>query len=177
VDVVALDVDFTVFPKADRDNFGEEVGVIDYDFRYHVGDRLTVLSDGYFDVFSQGLKMISLGTLISRPGRGDAYIGLLSIEGPISANVLNGYTNYRLSEKWIVRGGAAFDFGETGSIGQSLGLTRIGESALINVGVNIDHGRDNVSFSFNIEPRFFQQGLLGIIGGELVPPAGFRGVE
>ncbi len=177
VDVVALDVDFTVFPKADRDNFGEEVGVIDYDFRYHVGDRLTVLSDGYFDVFSQGLKMISLGTLISRPGRGDAYIGLLSIEGPISANVLNGYTNYRLSEKWILRGGAAFDFGETGSIGQSLGLTRIGESALINVGVNIDHGRDNVSFSFNIEPRFFQQGLLGIIGGELVPPAGFRGVE
>ena len=114
---------------------------------------------------------------MSRPGRGDAYIGFLSLEGPISANILNGFMNYRMNEKWIFTGGAAFDFGDTGSIGQSLALTRIGESALIRVGMNVDHGRDNVSFNFNIEPRFLPTARLGVIGGELVPPAGLFGLE
>ena len=105
VDLVSLDVDWIYYPKAERDNFGEDVGAINYDFRYHVGDRLTFLSDGYFDVFSQGLKAVSAGAMISRPGRGQAYIGFLSLEGPISSNVLNGYMNYKLNEKWVATGG------------------------------------------------------------------------
>lgn len=177
VDLVSFDTDFVFFPRAERDNFGEDIGAINYDFRYHVGDRLTLLSDGYFDVFSQGLKAVSAGAQISRPGRGDAYVGMLSLEGPISANILNGFTNYRMNDKWILSGGAAFDFGDTGTIGQNIALTRIGETALVRVGMNIDHGRDNVSFNFNIEPRFLPTARLGALGGELVPPAGLFGLE
>lgn len=177
VDLVTFDADLIYFPKEERDNFGEDVGAINYDFRYHIGDRLTLLSDGYFDVFSQGLKSVSAGAQISRPGRGDAYIGFLSIEGPISANVLNGYMNYRLNEKWILASGAAFDFGEVGSIGQTFGLTRVGESALVRLGVNVDHGRDNVSFNFSFEPRFFPSMGLGYVAGELIPPAGLYGID
>ncbi|QDV23548.1 LPS-assembly protein LptD [Aureliella helgolandensis] len=177
VDLVSFDVDFILFPDAQRDNFGEDLGVINYDFRYHVGDRLTLLSDGYYDTFADGLKTFSAGAQMSRPGRGDAYIGMLSLEGPISATILNGYTNYRLNEKWILTGGAQFDFGNTGSIGQSLGLTRIGETALVKVGIDVDSGRDNVSFNFNIEPRFLSKRVLGSVGGELIPPAGLYGVE
>ncbi len=177
VDLITFDTDFIFYPQAERDNFGEDVGAINYDFRYHIGDRLTLLSDGYFDVFSQGLKTVSAGAQVSRPGRGDAYIGMLSLEGPISANILNGYANYRLNEKWIVSGGAAFDFGNTGSIGQNIALTRIGETALVRVGVNIDSGRDNVSFNFNIEPRFLPTSRLGYLGGELIPPVGLFGLE
>lgn len=177
VDLVSLDVDWIYFPKAERDNFGEDVGALNYDFRYHVGDRLTLLSDGYFDVFSQGLKAVSAGAMVSRPGRGDVYIGMLSLEGPISSNVLNGYMNYRLNEKWIASGGAAWDFSEVGSVGQTLSLTRIGESALVQVGMNVDSGRDNVSFTFNVEPRFLPSGKIGSAGGQLVAPAGLYGVE
>lgn len=177
VDLVSLDADFIYFPRAERDNFGEDTGAFRYDFRYHVGDRITLLSDGYFDVFSQGLKTVSAGARMSRPGRGDLYIGMLSLEGPVSANVLNGYLNYRLNEKWILSSGAAFDFGSTGNIGQNLFLTRIGESALVQVGMQIDHLRDNVSFAFNIEPRFLPSGRIGNLGGQLIPPAGLYGVE
>ena len=177
VDLVSLDVDAIYYPKAERDNFGEDVGAINYDFRYHVGDRLTFLSDGYFDVFSQGLKAVSAGAMISRPGRGQAYLGILSMEGPISSNVLNGYLNYRLTEKWVAAGGAAWDFSQIGSIGQTFTLTRIGESALVQVGINVDSGRDNVSFNFNIEPRFLPSGRVGTAGGQLVTPAGLFGVE
>ncbi len=177
VDLVSLNAGLIYFPRAQRDNFGEDVGGFHYDLRYHIGDRVTFLSEGYADVFSQGLKTVSSGFQISRPGRGDAYIGMLSLEGPISANVLNGYVNYRMNEKWIFNGGAAFDFGRTGSIGQSIALTRVGESALVRLGLNIDSGRDNVSFTFNIEPRFLPTVRLGSLGGELIPPAGAFGVE
>ncbi len=177
VDLVALDVDWIFFPQANRDNFGQEAGALNYDFRYHVGDRLTLLSDGYFDFFSQGLKTVSAGAKFSRPGRADAYIGVLSLEGPISSNVINGNVNYRLNEKWIFSGSAALDLSSVGNIGQSLALTRIGESALIRLGINVDSGRDNVSFNFNIEPRFLPTKRLGSLGGQLVPPAGLFGLE
>jgi hypothetical protein len=177
VDLVSFDVDWIFYPNADRDNFGEEAGALNYDFKYHVGDRLTLLSDGYADFFSQGLKTVSAGARVSRPGRGDIYLGFLSMEGPISSNVLNGIVNYRMNEKWIFTGGAAFDFSSTGNIGQSLALTRIGETALIQVGMNVDSGRDNVSINFNIEPRFLPTVRLGSLGGSLVPPAGLFGLE
>ncbi|MGN6547242.1 MAG: organic solvent tolerance protein OstA [Aureliella sp.] len=177
VDLVTLDVDWIYFPKAQRDNFGEDVGAVNYDFRYNIGDRLALLSDGYFDVFSQGLKAVSAGAMISRPGRGEAYLGMLSLEGPISSNVLNGYVNYQLTEKWIATGGAAWDFSDVGSVGQTFMLTRIGESALVQVGMNVDSGRNNVSFNFNIEPRFLPGGRLGTVGGQSIAPAGLYGVE
>jgi lipopolysaccharide export system protein LptA len=176
-DLVEFDLDFVYFHKADRDNFGEDVGGINYDFRYHLGDRVTLLSDGYFDVFSQGLKAITVGGIISRPGKGEWYFGATSLEGPISSFILASTINYRLNEKFILTGGTAVDLGDAGNIGQNISLTRIGESFLVRAGVNIDSGRDNVAFVFGIEPRFFQTGRLGAVGGQLIPPAGLYGLE
>ena len=175
-DVVELDFDAIYFGKPDRDNFGETFGGINYDFRYHIGDRVTLVSDGYYDIFKQGLKATTLGSIISRPGRGDIYFGLTSLEGPISSLLVTASANYRLNEKWAVNGGTSVDLGKTGNIGQSIGLTRIGESFLIRVGTSVDSGRNNASFNFAIEPRFFQR-QLGVVGGQVIPPAGLYGLE
>ncbi|WP_182866045.1 organic solvent tolerance protein OstA [Stieleria mannarensis] len=176
VDVMQLDFDTILFPKSDRDNFGESVGPTTYDFRYHLGDRYSILSDGYIDFFDGGLRSISAGLRTSRPGVSDTYIGLLSLEGPISSTVLRTTYDYRMNEKWIFSGGMTYDFGNTGSVGQSYGLTRIGESMLLRVNVNVDTGRDNVGVGFLIEPRFFARNL-GNIGGGLIPPPGIEGLE
>jgi len=176
-DVVEFDVDAIFFAKPDRDNFGENVGGINYDFRYHIGDRVTLLSDGYYDLFESGLRATTLGSVFSRPGRGDIYFGATSLEGPISSMLLTTSFNYRLNEKWVAVGGTSVDLGKTGNIGQSLGLTRIGESFLIRVGANVDSGRDNVSYNFNIEPRFLPTRGLGAIAGQVIPPAGLFGLE
>jgi hypothetical protein len=98
-DLFQFDVDTILFPEADRDNFGETVGPTTYDMRYHVGDRVTLLSDGYIDFFDDGLRSISAGVRTSRPGVGDVYVGLLSIEGPVSSTVLRSTLDYRLNEK------------------------------------------------------------------------------
>ncbi len=176
-DLVEFDVDAILFPKQDRDNFGQTVGAINYDMRVHIGDRYTFLSDGYFDVFDKGLSVISGGMLLTRPGRGDYYFGLTSLRGPIHSLVANSSINYRMNEKWIINGGSTFDLGEVGNVGQSFSLIRVGESFLTQVGVNIDVGRDNSSFFFNIEPRFFPFRGVGSVGGQAIPPAGLYGLE
>ncbi len=177
VDLLQVDLDLLMFPDAVRDNFGETVGPATYDVRYHVGDRVTLLSDGYFDFFDDGLRSISAGLRSSRPGVGDVYLGLLSLEGPVSSTVLRSTIDYRLNEKWIASAGTIYDFGRTGNVGQSLALTRIGESLLLRLGVNVDEGRDNVGIGFAIEPRFWPRPRLGRIGGELIPPPGVEGLE
>ncbi|MCH7725147.1 MAG: hypothetical protein IH991_01510 [Planctomycetes bacterium] len=177
IDWITFDVEGTFFPRAQRDNFGAKLGMWNYDFRWHVGDRLTFLSDGFFDFFNQGLRTVSIGSQLSRPEIGYLYVGFRTIEGPISSNVLSAALTYRMSEKWIATAGTSYDFSSTGNIGQSLAFTRIGESFLIRVGINSDISRGNVGAVLGIEPRFFPNNRLGMVAGVRVPPAGARGLE
>ncbi len=177
IDWIVFDVDAALFPDPDRDNFGEVIGLIDYDFRWHLGDRLTLLSDGFYDVFADGLQQTTFGALITRPEYGNVYFGVRSTEGPISSTLLTGSLSYRMSEKWIATAGATYDLGPTGNIGQNVFLTRIGESFLIKLGFNFDASRDNVGLSFLVEPRFLPNSRLGRVGGVQLPPAGALGLE
>ncbi|MDP7015670.1 MAG: organic solvent tolerance protein OstA [Pirellulaceae bacterium] len=177
VDWIAFDVEGSLFPKAARDNFGEDAGLLNYDFRWHIGDRLTVLSDGFVDIFDDGLRTFTLGGLITRPEQGSLYVGFRTIEGPITSNILSAALSYRMTEKWIAQLGTSFDFGPTGNIGQRISMIRVGESALLRFGFNVDEGRNNVGLQFSIEPRFLPRGRLGRVGGVQIPPAGARGLE
>lgn len=177
VDLLRFDVDTILFPEADRDNFGETLGPTTYDFRYHLGDRVTLMSDGYADFFEDGLRSVSAGVRTSRPGLGDVYVGLMSLEGPISATVLRSSYDYRLNEKWILTAASTYDFGNTGNVGQTIALSRIGESFLIRMGLDVDEGRDNVGFVFAVEPRFWPTRTIGSLGGQLIPPPGLEGLE
>jgi hypothetical protein len=177
IDWIVFDVDAVLFPDPDRDNFDQPIGLIDYDFQWHLGDRFTLLSDGFYDVFSDGLQQTTFGALISRPEYGNVYAGIRSTEGPISSTLLTGSLSYRMSEKWIATAGASWDLGPTGNIGQSVALTRIGESFLVKMGFNFDASRDNLGLSFLIEPRFLPNSRLGRIGGVQLPPAGALGLE
>jgi len=177
VDLFQLNLDLLIFPDADRDNFGKSLGPATYDMRYQVGDRVSLLSDGYFDFFDGGLRSISAGVRSTRPGLGDVYFGLLSLEGPISSTVFRSNLDYRLNEKWIISNGMSYDFSSTGNVSQSAALTRIGESLLVRLGMTYDKGRDNVGIGFTIEPRFWPTPKLGRVGGQLIPPPGVEGFE
>ena len=177
VDWIVFDVEASLFPDPNRDNFGQEIGLANYDFRWHVGDRVTILSDGFADFFGDGLRTFSLGGVLTRPERGSLYLGVRTIEGPISSTILSGSVGYRMSEKWLLTGGAAVDFGQAGNIGQTVSLTRIGESTLLKIGFNVDASRDNVGVNFSIEPRFLSSSRLGWVGGVQIPPAGAYGLE
>jgi hypothetical protein len=176
VDWITLDLEGFVYPDPERDNFGQEVGLLSYDFRWHLGDRFTVLSDGQTDFFTNGLRTISLSALVTRPGSLRYLIGTRSIEGPISSTLLYGSTSFRLSPKWIVNYASTYDFGTTGNIGQRAEIVRIGESFLVGLGFNYDASRDNFGVQFGIEPRFLAR-RLGRVGGMPISPVGVAGLE
>ncbi len=177
VDWLTIDSNVTWFPDQDRDNFGADFGLLDYDLRWHLGDRFTIVSDGAADFFGDGLRMMSGGVLLNRPTVGNAYLGVRSINGPIDSNVLLASYNYRFSPKWLSSASVAIDFSDAGNIGQTFTMTRIGESLLVSLGINVDEGKDNVGFKFMIEPRALPKlSLTGRTGIE-VPPAGAFGVE
>lgn len=176
IDWVTLDVGGTFFPDANDNNFGEAIGLINYDFRWHVGDRFTVLSDGFYDVFNSGLKITTFGSTLTKPQVGQLYTGVRNISGPIDSTVLASSLTYRMSDKWLTTAGASFDFGPAGALGSSLAFTRIGESFLLTAGVNHDASRDNIGVRFLIEPRFTPSSRTQIAGQPL-PPVGAFGLE
>ena len=177
IDWLTFDTNASFFPEPSRDNFGNNIGLVDYDMQWHVGDRFTILSDGFVDFFSDGLQTFSGGVALNRPGRGNAFIGYRTIRGPFDSDLLILNANYRLGPKWIASGSAVFDFGPEGNIGQNLALTRIGESLNVSIGINNDVSKDNVGFSFLIEPRFFPDSVLTRKTGIDIPPAGAEGLE
>src|SRR5260221_11819504 len=71
VDWVTFDTNVTYFPDANRDNFGTDFGLADYDLRWYLGDRFAVLSDGEADFFGEGLRTASVGVQLTRPKTGN----------------------------------------------------------------------------------------------------------
>ncbi len=185
IDLISLNVSTTIFPQANRDDFGEVVGLTAYDFTWHVGDRVTLLSDGIFDFFYGGQRIATIGAFINRPPRGSLYLGFRSLNGP---NIANAYTpvdsevaiasySYRMSEKWISSAGATVDVAHNGNIGEQFMLTRVGESFLMSIGGNVDASKKNYGLSVMIEPRFMPRTTLGRVGGAQIPVAGVNGLE
>ncbi len=177
IDWIVLDTSAVWFPEPGRDNFGEDLGLVDYDFRWHVGDRTTLVSSGEFDFFDDGQQNANVGVFLSRPPRAEWFVGFRSLNGPIDSQVLSTAYSYRLSPKWILGAGSSVDVGGDGNIGQQFRLTRIGESFLTSLALNVDEGKDNVGVSFSIEPRFAPRTRLGRIGGASIPVAGSMGLE
>jgi hypothetical protein len=172
IDWITLDTRAVWFPRKDEDNFGEDLGLAEYDFRWHVGDRVTLLSDGIFDFFDDGQRFFSVGGVLNHPPNGSLYLGVHSLEGPISANVLNAAVSYKMTPKWIAAFGTSVDLGSEGNIGQNFSLTRIGESLLFRAGFNVDASRDSVGFHMALEPRFWPKSRLSRSAGAQTFPAG-----
>ena len=153
IDWITFDTHVTFFPDDTRDNFGKPLGLLDYDFVWHAGDRLTFTSDACFDFFDEGQKVVDVGAFLTRPPRGSLYLGFRVLEGPVDSKTVTFSYSYWMSPKWISSFGTSYDFVQ-GNIGQNLQITRVGESFLISVGVNYDATRGTYGASVAIEPRF-----------------------
>ena len=169
IDWITLDTNMTFYPDANRDNSGTTLGLFDYDFRWHVGDRLTMVSNGIFDFFDEGQKIVTVGGFLSRPPRGSLYAGFTVLEGPMDSKVLSMSYTYLMSPKWASSYGTSIDFGAQRSYAQNFSLTRIGESLLINFVFTVDPARDSIGVGLAVEPRFLPKGRLGNVGGARFP--------
>ena len=183
IDWLSFDTGLSLFPQKEQ-NFGQYVGLIDYDCRWHVGDRLTLLSEGIFDVFSEGQSLIDVGGYLDRPDIGSIYLGVRSFEGgrrtatpPLGSQVGLANIKYRMSPKYIAAYEASIDLAGTANVGQRVAFTRIGESFLVRGGLRYDMSKDNLGVALTVEPRLFRRKGRNTIEGIQVPPAGALGIE
>lgn len=153
-DWMTLDLEASFFPNADRDNFGEHFGLIGGDYSWHVGDRTVLLADALYDLFAGGQQLWNVGILTQRSARGSLYLGFRQVKvGPIESQLAVASYSYSMSPKWVSTFGTQYDVAEGRDRGQSLTITRVGEYALLHIGLGYDRSRNNVGFGISFEPR------------------------
>lgn len=177
IDWITLDIGGSLFPNPDRDNFGETLGLMTYDFNWKVGNRLDLFSHGHADLFEDGLQAVTVGGYLNRTQIGNLYLSYTNVMQPFHSHLLAASLQYRMSDKWLGGFGATYDFGDAGNLGQNIFLTRIGESSLFSFSFNVDPSRDNVGVGVSFEPRFFARSRNSTINGEPLPPVGAMGLE
>lgn len=175
IDFVTFDTNFNIYPDPKRDNFGETIGLLDYDLRWYPGDRIMLYSSGMFDFFSGGLHMVNVGAVMNRSDKGSVFVGLHYLTGSVDNVVMSLGYNYRMSEKWISTFASTFDISGKGNLGERLTVTRVGESFLFTTGFGYDAPSNNFSMLFTLEPRF---GKKGNVARQFnITPPGVDGID
>ena len=144
------------FPDADRDNFGEDFGLLFSHYRWNVSDRTSLLSDASWDLFDRAQNVWSAGVLSQRSLRGSVYLGYREVtaEQYFSSRMVIGSYSYQMSPKWISTASYAFDMEAGESRGSSLTVSRVGLDWILHFGLGFDFSKDNVGIGVSLEPRF-----------------------
>lgn len=153
IDWITFNTGVNFYPKKEQ-NFDEYVGLVDYDLRWHVGDRFSVLSSGLYDFFDQGQKITRFGVMSKRPSVSSLYVGVDRLYGPIDSTYLNAAINYRMSQKWATSFSTSYDISESENVGQTVKLSRIGESFIFTLSGNINASKNNWGVSVSMIPVF-----------------------
>ncbi|MBA4029927.1 MAG: hypothetical protein C0478_03380 [Planctomyces sp.] len=153
-DWMTLDLGVNYYPDSARDNFGESFGLFSARYAWYVGDRTSLHASTLLDFFDDGQKIFNLGVLTQRSVRGSAYVGFRQVDGgALLSQILTASYSYQMSPKWISTAGTAYDVGEGQNRGQSLTITRVGESFLVHVGASYDASKNNPGVAISIEPK------------------------
>jgi hypothetical protein len=153
VDWISFDLFATYFPDQDRDNYGNPFGLIDYNFRWQIGERTSILSQGYIDPFEGGARSISAGLLVERTERIRYYLGYYKLD-PVGTDAVIFSSSYVISPKYSITWSSSYDFGSSGTnnLGQSLLITRTGSDVQVSLGLGWDPLRNNVNATFEVYP-------------------------
>src|SRR5207245_317540 len=109
VDWMTLDLGMTVFPRPDRDNFGETIGIMQYDWTWNIGDSTSLVSNGWMDPISGGPRVFTVGGNLMRPDRTNLYLGYRQID-PLNSKAIIANITYALNAKYALVGSTIYDF-------------------------------------------------------------------
>ncbi|MGL6075215.1 MAG: hypothetical protein ACRC8S_13735 [Fimbriiglobus sp.] len=166
VDWMTLDLSASYFPDPARDNYGTGFSFLQYDFLWHVGDRLSLNSAGWIDPIENGTRYYNVGLNFNRPDGTNFFLTYRNID-PIGSRVLSGTVGYQLNSKYGVNFSSSFDFGFDQSLWNQLTVTRVGSDATMLLGFSFNPIVGNFGFQFalipnlaGINPNRMSQGLL-----------------
>ena len=144
------------FPKADRDNFGEDFGLLFNHYRWNLSDRTSILADANWDLFENAQNLWSVGVLSQRSLRGSIYLGYRQVKATnyLDSQTLIGSYSYQMSPKWISTASCAYDVAAGEARGTSVTVSRVGLDWILHFGFGLDFSKSNVGIGVSLEPRF-----------------------
>ena len=177
IDWITLDTELEIFPDT-KQNFGTAIGLFDYDFRWYVGDRVTLVSSGATDFFSDSDKEFADRGVSESGRRSEATTSATSSSADqiTTQQTIASSMTYGLESEIGITFGSSFNLVPATDLTESLLLTRIGESFLMTFGVSADASTGSVGASFLLEPRSFGKTRLSRSGFD-VGAAGAEGLD
>jgi hypothetical protein len=159
VDWMTLGIGMSVFPHSNRDNFGESLGIIEYDWVWNIGDRTALVSDGWFETIDGGPRVFNAGAIFNRPDHTSLYLGYRQID-PLESKAVIAAVTYALSAKYAVTASTTWDFG-TENENYTVMLTRIGTDLRMSMGLSYNSLLNNFGVQFEIVPNLIRGGRSG----------------
>ncbi|MEZ6196336.1 MAG: LPS assembly protein LptD [Planctomycetota bacterium] len=152
VDFVDLDVEWTYFPHADRDNGGEEIGNLDVDLAVRFTPNFVFLTDFEYNFALDDFEILN-STVGWAPSR-DVFlaVGYRRYAGVNDAVVARG--QWRVNERLGLAVEGGYDFVENRSQDQSLRIQRIGEDWVFEFEIEHDN-QGGFGFGISFTPRIF----------------------
>src|SRR5439155_2705051 len=137
IDWMTLDVQASIYPHAQRDNFGaSHWGDIEYDWVWNIGDRTALVSNGWFEPIEHGPHVFNIGTYLGRPDRTSFYLGYRQID-PLNSRSIITSVSYAFSAKYAVTFGSNFDLGNHIQT-NNLMISRIGTDDTVSFGLSFN---------------------------------------
>src|SRR5260370_15210096 len=171
IDWMTLDVQFSVFPQANRDNSGSTVGLIQYDWVWNIGDRTALASNGWVDPFDNGARVFSVGGYYNRTDRTNFYLGFTYIE-PLKTEAVSVSVTYIFSPKYSMTLSSTYDFGTSGALSNQLVLTRYGSDLQVSLGATFNALTNSFGVVAEVVPNLVpanrRTGLVGTGPGGLL---------
>jgi hypothetical protein len=161
-DWMVLELSGSYFPREDRDNFGEPLAFLEYDWVWNIGDRTALVSTGWVDpIDDDAARVWTIGGYFNRPDRTSFFLGYRQID-PVDSRAVTGALTYILSPKYAVTGSTSYDFGTREALSNTLILTRMGSDVQISFGVTYNAMQQNFGVQFYIVPNLMaRQDSLG----------------
>ncbi len=151
VDVMTSELSVSLFPNANRDNFGSTVGFVESGTVWNVGDRTSIETSGWWDPFTDGARVMTVGVGLNRPDRTNFYLGYRHVD-PIDSRMVIASVTHVFSPKYAMTASTAYDFGISRGLSHSFQFTRSGTDLQLTMGVSYNPLINNFGLTFDVMP-------------------------
>jgi hypothetical protein len=156
LDWITVSTHMNLYPQAEH-NHGKNVGLIDYNVLWHVGDRFSLFSEGLYDVFDDGQRLTRFGGVWNRPDRGSFSLMLDKFSGVVDRTYLSMSVGYTMNEKYSMSYLTSYDLRGGQNVGHNFMFVRTGESFRLLAGATYSEALSEWSFSVGLEPVFLRR--------------------
>ncbi len=167
IDWMSLDLSASVFPNADKDNFGKSVSFLEYNYIWNVGDQTALTASGWFDPFDFGARYWNVGAYFSRPDNTNFFLGYRQIE-PVNSKAVTASFGYQLTKKYGVNVASTYDFGTQLALSNTLTIVRTGPDLSVYLGLTYNALVNNFGIQFSVVPNLAAGTGAGRVGSPFI---------